>query len=39
MYVEKPSIDANCLGIGEDLLTLLICVPLSYRHGNFPSIS
>ncbi|EDR04452.1 uncharacterized protein LACBIDRAFT_304521 [Laccaria bicolor S238N-H82] len=32
MYVEKSSIDVNCLGIGEDLDTFLICTPPSYRQ-------
>ena len=39
MYLEKLSVGANCLGIGEDLDRFLTCIPPSYRHGNFPSIS
>jgi hypothetical protein len=39
MYIDKFSIDVNRPGIGEDLDTLLICIPPSYRRGIFPSLS
>ncbi|EDR04454.1 uncharacterized protein LACBIDRAFT_304523 [Laccaria bicolor S238N-H82] len=32
MYVEKSSIDVNCLGVREDVETFWKCIPPSYRE-------